>query len=145
MSEPLYNTAILRLAATIPHQTRLAEPQGTSRKVSPICGSRVTADVDLDSEGRVATFGQEVRACALGQASASILGAGVLGKSASQLRNAHAALAAFLKGEADVPANWPDLEIFRPAQAYKARHPSILLAFDAAASAAEDAAVTASA
>ncbi|MFD0847544.1 iron-sulfur cluster assembly scaffold protein [Sphingosinicella xenopeptidilytica] len=145
MSEPLYNTAILRLAATIPHLTRLAEPQGTSRKVSPICGSRVTADVDLDSEGRVATFGQEVRACALGQASASILGTGVLGKSASELRNAHTALTAFLKGEGSVPAGWPDLEIFRPAQAYKARHPSILLAFDAAASAAEDAAVTASA
>ena len=145
MSEPLYNTAILRLAATIPHQTRLAAPQGTSRKVSPICGSRVTADVDLDDAGRITAFGQEVRACALGQASASILGAGVLGKSASELRAAHAALAAFLKGEGDVPAGWPDLEIFRPAQAYKARHPSILLAFDAAASAAEDAAVTTSA
>lgn len=145
MSEPLYNTAILRLAATIPHQSRLAEPQGTSRKVSPICGSRVTADVDLDDAGRITAFGQEVRACALGQASASILGSDVIGKSASELRNAHTALAAFLKGEGDVPAGWPDLEIFRPAQAYKARHPSILLAFDAAASAAEDAAVTASA
>ncbi|MBL8645679.1 MAG: iron-sulfur cluster assembly scaffold protein, partial [Sphingosinicella sp.] len=63
---------------------------------------------------------------------------------APELRATHTALAAFLKGEADVPANWPDLEIFRPAQAYKARHPSILLAFDAAASAAEVAAVTAS-
>lgn len=145
MSEPLYNTAILRLAATIPHQTRLAAPQGTSRKVSPICGSRVTTDVGLDAGGRVAAFGQEVRACALGQASASILGAGVLGRSAAELRAAHVALAAFLKGEGDVPAGWPDLEIFRPAQAYKARHPSILLAFDAAASAAEDATVTASA
>lgn len=145
MSEPLYNTAILRLAATIPHQARLEAPQATSRKVSPICGSRVTADVGLDSDGRVAAFGQEVRACALGQASASILGAGVLGKSASDLRAAHTALAAFLKAEGDVPAGWPDLEIFRPAQAYKARHPSILLAFDAAASAAEDASVTASA
>jgi len=140
MSEPLYNTAILRLAATIPHQARLAAPQGTSRKVSPICGSRVTADVGLDSDGRVEAFGQEVRACALGQASASILGAGVLGKSAAELRAAHAALAAFLKGDGDVPEGWPDLEIFRPAQAYKARHPSILLAFDAAASAAESAA-----
>lgn len=145
MSEPLYNTAILRLAATIPHQTRLDAPQGTSRKVSPICGSRVTADLNLDDAGRVSAFGQEVRACALGQASASILGEGVLGKSASELRAAHAALSAFLKGEGGVPEGWPALEIFRPAQAYKARHPSILLAFDAAASAAEDAAVTASA
>ncbi len=145
MSEPLYNTAILRLAATIPHQTRLDAPQATSRKVSPVCGSRVTADVDLGSDGHVTAFGQEVRACALGQASASILGSGILGKSAAELRAAHAALAAFLKSEGDVPEGWPALEIFRPAQAYKARHPSILLAFDAAASAAEDAAVTASA
>ncbi|MBB4631778.1 iron-sulfur cluster assembly scaffold protein [Sphingosinicella soli] len=145
MSEPLYNTAILRLAATIPHQTRLESPQGTSRKVSPICGSRVTADVVLDAAGRVAAFGQEVRACALGQASASILGSSVLGRSTPELRAAHTALASFLKGEGSVPDSWPDLEIFRPAQAYKARHPSILLAFDAAASAAEEAAVTASA
>ena len=140
MSDPIYNTAILRIAATIPHQARLADPQATSRKVSPICGSRVTADVVLDATGHVTGFGQEVRACALGQASASILGAGVLGRSAAELRAAHAALAAFLKGEGAVPEGWPDLEIFRPAQTYKARHPSILLAFDAAASAAEDAA-----
>ncbi len=140
MSEPLYNTAILRLAATIPHHERLAAPQATSRKVSPVCGSRVTADVVLDASGRVAGFGQEVRACALGQASASILGAAVIGRSAAELRAAHGALAAFLAGEADVPEGWVALDIFRPARAYKARHPSILLAFDAAASAAEDAA-----
>ena len=137
MTETLYNTNILRLAASIPHQARLDAPQATSQKVSPICGSRVTADVVLDAAGRVQEFGQEVRACALGQASASILGKGVIGKSAAELRASHAGLAAFLKGEADPPAGFPELEIFRPAQNYKARHPSILLAFDAAASAAE--------
>ena len=137
MTEALYNSTILRLAASIPHQSRLAAPHASSQKVSPICGSRVTADVVLGVDGRVADFGQDVRACALGQASASILGGGVIGRSAAQLRASHAALAAFLGGSGDVPTEFPELEIFRPAQAYKARHPSILLAFDAAASAAE--------
>jgi NifU-like protein involved in Fe-S cluster formation len=140
MSEPLYNTRILRLAAAIPRQQRLAAPQATSQKVSPICGSRVTADVVLDDAGCVADFGQEVRACALGQASAAILGERVIGKTAGELRAAHAELAAFLKGEAEAPPNWDGLDVFAPARGYKARHPSILLAFDAAASAAEAAA-----
>jgi NifU-like protein involved in Fe-S cluster formation len=141
MAEALYNTRILRLAASIPHHERLAAPQATSQKVSPICGSRVIADVVLDDDGHVAAFGQEVRACALGQASAAILGTHVVGMSASDLRASHTALAAFLRGEsATPPAGFPDLEVFAPAQAYKARHPSILLAFDAAASAAEAAA-----
>jgi NifU-like protein involved in Fe-S cluster formation len=140
MTEPLYNTTILRLAASIPHQARLAAPQATAQKVSPICGSRVTADVVLGAEGRVADFGQEVRACALGQASAAILGARVIGKTAGELRAAHAGLAAFLKGEAETPPHWDGLDVFAPARSYKARHPSILLAFDAAATAAEAAA-----
>ncbi len=139
MNEPLYNTTILRLAASIPHQTRLAAPQASARKVSPVCGSRVTADVVLGENGRIAEFGQEVRACALGQASASVLGSGVIGKDAAALRRAHTALAAFLKGDGNVPPDWPGLAVFTPAQAHKARHASILLAFDAAASAAEDA------
>lgn len=140
MTETLYNTQILRLAASVPHQVRLAAPQATSRKVSPVCGSRVTADVVLGDNGRVAAFGQEVRACALGQASAAILGAGVIGKAAPDLRAAHAGLAAYLKGGGALPADWPELAIFAPAKPHTARHASILLAFDAAASAAEDAA-----
>lgn len=136
MSEALYNTAILRLAASIPHQERLETPQASVRKVSPICGSRVTADVDLDESGRVARFGQEVRACALGQASAAILGAEVLGKTPLELAEARDALAAFLKGEADMPGDWPGIEVLSPAQPHKGRHGSILLAFQAAAEAA---------
>jgi NifU-like protein involved in Fe-S cluster formation len=139
MNEPLYNTQILRLAASIPHQERLAEPQASVVKVSPICGSRVTADVRLDEEGRVAAFGQEVRACALGQASAAILGAGVLGRTADELRDARDALTALLHDDADAPADWPDLAIFAPARPHKARHPSIMLAFEAAAEAARQA------
>lgn len=136
MSESLYNTRILRLAASIPHQERLDNPQATVQRVSPICGSRVTVDLDVDEAGRVSRFGQEVRACALGQASAAILGAEVLGKNALELAEARDALAAFLKGQAESPGDWPGVELLRPAQPHKGRHGSILLAFQAAAEAA---------
>jgi NifU-like protein involved in Fe-S cluster formation len=137
MSEQLYNTEILRLAASIPHQERLTAPQGTSAKVSPVCGSRVTADVELDADGRVARYGQDVRACALGQAAAAILGAGVLGRSPAELARARDALTAFLRDGAEPPPEWPRLSLFAPARPHKARHGSILLAFQAAAEAAE--------
>ncbi len=140
MSEALYNTAILRLAASIPHAERLADAQASVRRVSPICGSRVTADVALGDDGRVARFGQEVRACALGQASAAILGTEVVGKHPSEIAAARDALAAFLEGEADTPGDWPGLELLTPARPHKGRHGSILLAFQAAAEAAEQAA-----
>jgi NifU-like protein involved in Fe-S cluster formation len=140
MVEALYNTHILRLAASIPHQARLAAPQASVQRVSPICGSRVTVDVDLDAEGRVARFGQEVRACALGQASAAILGAEVVGKTPRELAAARDALAAYLKGDAETPGNWPGIDVLMPAKPHKGRHGSILLAFQTAAEAAADAA-----
>ncbi len=132
----LYNRDILRLAASIPHQRRLERPQATADQTSPVCGSRVTVDVTLDEEGRVAALGQEVRACALGQASASLMGANALGRSADELREARDALAAFLAGRRDDPGAWPGLDIFREARPFTARHASILLAFEAAAEAA---------
>jgi NifU-like protein involved in Fe-S cluster formation len=138
---PLYNARILRLAASIPHTERLEAPQASLRKVSPVCGSRVTVDLDLGDDGRVLRFGQEVRACALGQASAAILGAGILGATPDELRAAHAALAAYLREEAPLPeavtARFPELPLFEPARPHLARHGSILLAFDTAAEAAE--------
>lgn len=139
MSDTLYNTRILRLAASIPHQARLDGPQASVQRVSPICGSRITVDLDLDAEGRVARFGQEVRACALGQASAAILGAEVIGKTPLELAEARDALAAFLKGEAESPGDWTDIDVLKPAQPHKGRHGSILLAFQAAADAAAQA------
>jgi NifU-like protein involved in Fe-S cluster formation len=140
MSETLYNTQILRLATAIPHQARLAQPQGTSERRSPVCGSRVTVDVTLDGEGRVVELGQEVRACALGQASASLMGAHAIGRSLIELEEARDALTAFLAGERDDPGDWPGLEIFAPARAHSARHASIRLAFEAIAEAAARAA-----
>ena len=101
-----------------------------------MCGSRVTVDLDLDASGKVSRFGQEVRACALGQASAAILGRAVAGKSGAEIAAARDALAAFLKGEAETPGDWPGLEMVAPARPHKGRHGSIRLAFEAAAEAA---------
>ena len=130
MSADLYNPTILRLAATIPHHARLLDPQGSAAKRSPICGSRVTVDVRLDGEGRVAELGLEVRACALGQASASLMGAHAIGRSLDELEAARDSLTAFLAGERADPGDWPGIEIFLPAVAYPARHASIRLSFE---------------
>jgi NifU-like protein involved in Fe-S cluster formation len=139
MTTALYNRDILRLAAAIPHHHRLDRPQATAEKRSPLCGSRVTVDVVVDQQGRLVGLGQEVRACALGQASASLMGAHAVGRSQAELAEARDALAAFLEGRRDDAGAWPGLEIFRQARPYKARHPSIMLAFEAVAEAAADA------
>jgi NifU-like protein involved in Fe-S cluster formation len=143
MEAPLYNAEILRLAASIPHAERLPDAEASARRTSPICGSRVTADVVLSPDGGIARFGQEVRACALGQASAAILGRHVLGETAESLSAAHALLKQWLKGEGALPpalaARFPELSLFEPARAHPARHPSILLAFEATAAAAAEA------
>ena len=139
MSGPLYNMEILRLAASIPHHERLAHAQATAEKRSAICGSRVTVDVNLDEEGRVGEVGLLVRACALGQASASLLATSILGKTPEELAATRDALTAWLAKEGDVPG-WTGLDVFTPALDYTARHPSIRLAFEAAAEAAATAA-----
>ena len=140
MPAALYTRDILRLAASIPHLGRLAAPQATVEKSSPICGSRVTVDLVADGEGRVVQLGQEVRACALGQASASLMAAHALGRSAAELAEARDALAAYLAGRREDPGDWPGLAVFADARRFTARHPSILLAFEAAAEAAARAA-----
>ena len=132
----LYNRDILRLAATIPHTGRLEAPQATVERRSPVCGSRIVIDVTLDSGGRVAALGQEVNACALGQAAASLLGAHALGATPDDLAAARDTLAAFLAGTREDPGHWPGLDVLAVAIPFAARHPSILLAFEAAAEAA---------
>ena len=139
MTATLYNTQILRLAAAIPLAGRLDDPQASVVRVSPVCGSRVTADVDL-ADGRVVRFAHDVRACALGQASAALLAAHVIGASPADLDRARDDLAAYLAGVAATPGDWPGLTVFDLARPHKARHGSILLAFQAAADAAQTAA-----
>ena len=133
----LYSRDILRLAASIPNLGRLFSPQASAERRSPLCGSRVVVDLVLDAEGRVAALGQEVKACALGQASAALMGAHAEGRTPAELEQARASLAAFLSGESDDPGSWPGLAVFAEARRYPARHASILLAFEAAAEAAQ--------
>ena len=140
MTAALYSRDILRLAASIPHLGRLERAQASVEKRAPLCGSRVIVDVALDDEGRVAALGQEVRACALGQASAALMGAHAIGRSAGEFAEAGTALAAFLAGRRADPGDWPGLEVFAEARRFSARHASILLAFEAAAEAAARAA-----
>lgn len=139
MNAPLYNMEILRLAATVPFQERLADPMGTAEKRSPVCGSRVTVDIDLDDEGCVKALGLLVRACALGQASAGILAAHIIGRTAGEIATTRDALAAWLAETGPAPG-WPGLDIFVPALPHRGRHAAIRLAFEAAAEAAEQAA-----
>ncbi|HEX8380755.1 MAG TPA: iron-sulfur cluster assembly scaffold protein [Allosphingosinicella sp.] len=139
MPSALYSRDILRLASSIPNLGRLERPQASAEKSSAVCGSRVAVDVALDGEGRVSALGQEVKACALGQASASLLGAHAVGRSGAELEEARDSLAAYLAGRSERPGDWPGLEVFAEARRVTARHASILLAFEAAAEAAAQA------
>ncbi|WP_309664485.1 iron-sulfur cluster assembly scaffold protein [Tabrizicola sp.] len=126
----LYSGRILQLAADIPHIGRLDTPQGTARRRSPLCGSTVTVDVIVKA-GRVAAFAQDVRACALGQASAAVLGRVVIGRTLAELTEARDAVGAMLKGGPIPPAPFDSYEVLIPARDFKNRHASILLALDA--------------
>lgn len=141
----LYSGRILALAADIPHLGRLPAPQGTARRRSPLCGSTVTADV-MVTDGRIADFAQDVKACALGQASAAVLGQKVLGRTLPELVAARDALKAMLKEAGPVPAEpFAGYEVLLPARDYKNRHASILLALEAVVEAFEAAERAASA
>ncbi len=136
----LYSTRILALAADIPLLGRLSAPGGTARRRSPLCGSTVTTDVVV-MDGRVAEFAQDVKACALGQASAALLGQVVMGRSLDELQGARDALSAMLRDGGPVPsAPFDGYEVLLPARDYKNRHASILLALEAACEAMETAA-----
>jgi NifU-like protein involved in Fe-S cluster formation len=139
MSAPLYNQDILRLAASIPHHARLADPQARVERRSPTCGSRITADVRMEG-GRLAELGLDVKACALGQASASLMARHAIGLTVAQLDQARDLLTAWLAGESDDLGFWPGLDVLAPARGYPARHPSIRLGFEAVAEAARQAA-----
>jgi NifU-like protein involved in Fe-S cluster formation len=136
----LYSTRILALAADIPLLGRLSAPQGSARRRSPLCGSTVTADVVV-MDGLVTEFAQDVKACALGQASAALLGQVVVGRSLAELQAARDAVSAMLRGDGPVPAApFDGYEVLIPARDYKNRHASILLALEAVCEAMEAAA-----
>lgn len=127
----LYSQRILALAADIPHAERISEPEGSATKRSPLCGSVVTVDV-LMADGRVADLGMDVKACALGQASAAVLGGAAIGRAASEIETARDQLRAMIRDGADAPEGpFAAMEALIPARDYRNRHASILLAWDA--------------
>ena len=130
----LYSGRILALAADIPHLGRLPAPQATAKRRSPLCGSTVTVDVVLDN-GRVTGFAQDVKACALGQAAAAVVGAAMIGRSRAEVDRARDQLAAMLAGGPVPDAPFEGLEVLIPARDYKNRHASIQLALQAASEA----------
>ncbi|TNC69485.1 iron-sulfur cluster assembly scaffold protein [Rubellimicrobium roseum] len=135
----LYSTRILALAADIPRLGRLDAPQGTARKRAPLCGSTIGVEVTLEN-GRIAGFAQDVRACALGQAAASVLGATVVGLTPDEVRQGRDGLRAMLRDGAEPPgAPWEALAVLIPARDHPNRHGSILLAFEATIEALEQA------
>ncbi len=131
----LYSQRILALAADIPHMRRLDHPTATVRKRSPLCGSTVTVDVAV-KDGRIVDYGQDVKACALGQASAALSGAHMIGRTRAEVERARDELRAMLKDGGPVPsAPFTGYEVLEPARDYKNRHASILLALEATAEA----------
>ncbi len=131
----LYSGRILELAADIPHLGRLPAPDGTAKRRSPLCGSTVTVDVKV-TDGRITEFAQDVKACALGQAAASVVGRALTGRSRAEVEHARDELRAMLKDNGPVPAApFEGLEVLLPARDYKNRHASILLSLEAAAEA----------
>jgi NifU-like protein involved in Fe-S cluster formation len=132
MIDDLYSARILMLAANLPHAGRLPAPEGTGERVAKLCGSKAVVDVVLDDEGRVADFAQDVKACALGQAAAGVLGQHVIGASVEEIAVARDALSAMLKSGGEGPAGrFEDLRVLRPVAGYPARHASTLVALEA--------------
>ena len=140
MLSDIYNSRILALAGNLPRVGRLPAPDGSATAHSKLCGSTVTVDVTLDPDGRVADFAHDVKACALGQASSSIMASRVVGTGAAELRAVRDAMRAMLKAGASAPdGRWSDCAVLEPVRDYKARHASTLLTFDATVEAVEQA------
>lgn len=127
----LYSARILALAAEMPRTERLASPTATAKRRAPLCGSTVTVDIALEN-GVIVDYGQDVKACALGQAAASVVGSAIVGLTPAQVELGRNQMLAMLKQDGPVPdAPFDGLEVLTPAKDYKNRHASIMLAFDA--------------
>lgn len=127
----LYSARILGLAADMPRTTRLPAPMATAQKRAPLCGSTVTVDLCVQ-DGVITDYGQDVKACALGQAAASVVGANIVGLTVDEVQRGRDALLAMLtEGSTPPEAPFDALEVLSPAKDYKNRHASIMLTFDA--------------
>ncbi len=131
MFPDIYNHRILDLAGNIPRQGRLAAPGATATAHSKLCGSTVIVDLVM-ADGRVVDFAHDVKACALGQAAASIMARHVIGSTGPELRALRDQMRAMLKENGLPPkGKWEDTAILEPVRDFKARHASTLLTFDA--------------
>ncbi|HYP10480.1 MAG TPA: iron-sulfur cluster assembly scaffold protein [Xanthobacteraceae bacterium] len=132
MLNEVYNRRILELAAAIPRIGRLEQPDASATALSKLCGSTVTIDLKMDGD-TVTDFAHEVKACALGQASSSIMARNIVGSKASELKALREGVRKMLKENGTPPANgkWTDIAVLEPVRGYKARHASTLLTFDA--------------
>ena len=131
MLNDIYNKRILELAADIPRLGQLQAPQGSATAHSKLCGSTVTVDLNL-SDGRVSDFAHDVKACALGQASSSIMARNVIGSTPEELQEVRESVRKMLKENGAPPAGrWADIAVLEPVRDYKARHASTMLTFDA--------------
>ena len=136
MLDDVYNKRILELAGNIPRLGRLPSPDASATAHSKLCGSTVTIDLKMDGD-TVTDFAHDVKACALGQASSSIMARNVVGAKASELRELRENVRKMLKENGAPPTNgrWADIAVLEPVRDYKARHASTLLTFDAVVSA----------
>ena len=139
MLNDVYNRKILELAANIPRIGRLANADATATAHSRLCGSTVTIDLKMDGE-TVTDFAHDVKACALGQASSSIMARNIVGAKAGELRELRENVRRMLKENSAPPAppasgRWADIAVLEPVRDYKARHASTMLTFDAVVSA----------
>jgi NifU-like protein involved in Fe-S cluster formation len=132
MLNDVYNRRILELAGSIPRLGRLPEPDASATAHSKLCGSTVTVDLKMDGD-TVTDFAHEVKACALGQASSSIMARHIIGAKADELRALREGVRKMLKESGAPPANgkWADVAVLEPVRDYKARHASTMLTFDA--------------
>ncbi|MGO8954334.1 MAG: iron-sulfur cluster assembly scaffold protein [Rhodomicrobium sp.] len=129
--EDIYTGRVLELSANIPRTGRLASPDATASAHSKLCGSRITVNLNMEGD-RVTDYAQDVRACMLGQTSAAVMGANIVGSTAAELREVGAQMRAMLKEGGPPPGGrWSDLAILETVRSYKARHASTLLVFDA--------------
>jgi NifU-like protein involved in Fe-S cluster formation len=135
MLNEVYNSRILELAGGIPRIGRLADPDATATAHSKLCGSTVTVDLKLDGDV-VTDFAHVVKACALGQASSSIMARNVVGSQVTELRQLRETVRRMLKENGTPPiGKWGDIAVLEPVRDYKARHASTMLTFDAVVSA----------
>jgi NifU-like protein involved in Fe-S cluster formation len=131
MINDIYNKRIIELAGNIPRLGRLADPDASATAHSKLCGSTVTIDLKMDG-GVVTDFAHDVKACALGQASSSIMARHVIGSNATELRELRETVRKMLKENGKPPeGKWADIAVLEPVRDYKARHASTMLTFDA--------------